>query len=101
MVKALRYLGLAKRAGCLVSGTNTSAINMNRHKVSLVILPEDISENGRKKIMKTIRQTQTPYVIYGTSEELSRAAGSSGRSVFAVTDRHFAEIILQEIEREK
>ncbi len=101
MNKTLRYIGLAKKAGCLVTGTNTSVFSMNRRKVSLVILPEDISENGRKKIMKTIRQTETPYVMYGKSEELSRAAGSPGRNVFSITDSHFAETILQEIERER
>lgn len=98
--KTLRYLGFARKAGKLVSGVNTCTFSMNRRKAKLVILAEDISENSEKKIMKEIRRTGTAFVKYGKIEDLSHAAGQTGRSVFAITDDQFARTILQEIMRE-
>ena len=54
----------------------------------------------RKKIMKEIRKHGVRYVKYGSSDELSQAVGESGRNVFALCDKGFAEVILSEIDRE-
>ncbi len=99
--KALRLMGFARKAGHLVSGTNTCTLQMDRGRVHLLIIAEDISENGRKKIMKPVVRNNVRYVEFGEGEVLSHMTGTAGRSVFAVTDRHFAEVILQEIESGK
>ena len=62
-----------------------------------MILAEDISAGSEKKIMKEIRKKGVPYIKYGTIDELSHIAGESGRSVFAVLDKGFAESILREL----
>ena len=98
--KIISYLGFAKKAGKLLTGVNTCTFAISKGKVTLVILSEDISENSEKKIMKEIRKYKVQYVKYGNSEDLSRAVGSSGRNVFAVCDKGFAEVILNEIDRE-
>lgn len=99
--KALKLMGFARRAGRLVSGTNTCILQMDRGRVQLLIIAEDISENGRKKIMKAVSRNGVRYVDYGEGEVLSHMTGTAGRSVFAVTDRHFADTILQEIQSGK
>ncbi len=98
--KVISYLGFAKKSGNLMAGVNTCTFALNKGKVRLVILAEDISENSEKKIMKEIRRRGVRYVKYGNGEEMSRAIGSQGRSVFAVCDRNFSEAILNEINRE-
>ena len=98
--KVISYLGFAKKSGNLVSGVNTCAFAMAKRKVKLMILAEDISENSEKKIMKEIRKYGVPFVKYGNSDELSHATGVTGRSVFAICDRNFAEVILNEIDGE-
>ena len=98
--KVLRYLGLARKAGSLVSGVNTCTYTMQRGKAALVILAEDISENSEKKIMKEIRKSGAEFVKYGTIADLSQAVGQAERSVFAITDDQFAKTILNEIMRE-
>ena len=98
--KVLRYMGLAKKAGVLVAGTNTCAFNMAKGRVALVILAEDISENNEKKIMKEIRKCGADFVKYGTKAGLSHAVGQAERSVFAIIDDQFAKTILNEIMRE-
>ncbi len=94
--KIISYLGLAKRAGKLKSGTNTCTYEMAKGRVKLIILTEDISENGKKKITKEIRKYNVPHITLGTSDEISQAVGEEGRSVFAICDSGFAEAILKE-----
>lgn len=98
--KAINYLGLAKKSGNIMAGVNTCIFAMNKGKVRLMILAEDISENSEKKIMKEIRKHGVEYVKYGGSEELSHAIGSQGRSVFAVCDASFSEAVKKEINGE-
>ena len=99
--KVISYLGFAKKSGNLLTGVNTCSMAMTKGKVKLIIISEDISENSEKKIMKEIRRYNVHYVKYGESEELSHAVGSSGRNVFALCDKNFAEVILKEIDREQ
>lgn len=98
--KVISYLGFAKKSGNLLTGINTCSFAMAKGKVKLMILAEDISENSRKKIMKEIRKYGVKHIEYGNSEELSHAVGVSGRNVFAICDKGFAEAITKEIERE-
>lgn len=95
--KVISYLGFAKKSGNLLSGVNTCTFAMAKGKAKLIILADDISENSEKKIMKEIRKYGVKHVKYGKGEELSRAVGTSGRSVFAVCDSNFKEVILNEI----
>ncbi len=96
--KALTLMGFAKKSGNLVSGVNTCSFNLSRGKVRLMILAEDISQGSEKKIMKEIRKAGVDYIKFGTIDEMSHVTGTSGRSVFGILDRNFAEAILKEIE---
>ena len=91
---------LVRKSGNLLTGVNTCSFAMAKGKVKLMILAEDISENSQKKIMKEIRKYGVNHIEYGNSEELSHAVGASGRNVFAICDKGFAEAITKEIERE-
>ena len=95
--KALTLMGFAKKSGNLVSGVNTCSFNLSRGKVRLMILAEDISQGSEKK-MKEIRKAGVDYIKSGTIDEMSHVTGTSGRSVFGILDRNFAEAILKEIE---
>ena len=48
--------------------------------------------------MKEIRKAGVDYIKSGTIDEMSHVTGTSGRSVFGILDRNFAEAILKEIE---
>ena len=95
--KAMSLMGFAKKSGNLVSGVNTCSFAIGKGKAKLVILAGDISAGSEKKIMKEIRKKGVPYIQFGTIDELSHIAGESGRSVFAVLDKGFAESILREL----
>lgn len=97
--KLYTYLGFAKKSGNLVMGYNTCVFTMKKRKIKFLIIAQDISENSEKKIEKEAKKNQVPYRIYGSSEALSHAAGTSGRSIFGITDKNFAEVIMKEIDQ--
>ena len=46
--------------------------------------------------MKEIRKYGVKHIEYGSSGEMSHAVGASGRNVFAICDKGFAEAITKE-----
>lgn len=97
--KIRSYMGFAKKSGNLSSGYNTCVFGMKKGKIKLLVITKDISENTGKKIVKEAKKYQVDYRIYGRSDELSHAAGTSGRSIFGISDENFANVILKEIDQ--
>lgn len=94
------YLGFAARARKIVSGSDTCSISMKKGSAKLVIVAADAAENTKEKLQLEASRSGVPFRIYGNGDHLSKMTGKSGRTVFAVTDEHFAECILAEIEKE-
>lgn len=94
------YLGFAKKSGNLLAGYNTCVSAMNKGKIKLLIICEDIAENSMEKITGLARANQTKYRIYGHSDVLGPATGSSGRAIFGITDAGFAKTIAAAIDQE-
>ncbi len=92
------YMGFAKKSGNLISGGNTCTITGSKGRLKLLIIAEDASENSREKMVRLAEKTDTAYRIYGRADDLSHAIGTSGRSVFGVTDRNFADTIMNAID---
>lgn len=96
--KVFSYLGFAAKSRNLVTGYNTCAMMMGKRKLKLLILTKDLSENTMKKMQQQCGSNHIEYRIFGTAEELSKITGKSGKGIFGITDRHFAEIIAKEID---
>ena len=88
-------LGLAKRAGRLIVGTELVCLAMPKGKVRLVVISQSASDSTKKKLT-------TKSSFYGIAsveiniemEELAGLIGkSSGVAAVAVTDEGFAEQI--------
>ena len=94
------YLGLARRAGKIVSGYRTCVHIIGRGSIKLMIVAEDASDNTKDKFTALCKKFGVPCLIYGTAESLSRAAGLSGIGVFGITDRNFADLMIKEISNE-
>ena len=71
---------------------------MEKKKVKLVILANDLAENSIKKMISLAGRYRVPYRIFGTMEDLSHMTGTVGKGIFAITDTNFAEVILKEID---
>lgn len=91
--KALSMLGLAKRAGQVVSGEFSVEKAVRSGKAYLVIIAEDASANTRKNFTNMCTYYKLPLIFTGTKETLGHAIGCELRASAAVTDPGFARNI--------
>jgi ribosomal protein L7Ae-like RNA K-turn-binding protein len=97
--KLYGYLGFAKKSGNLISGFETCIFAMKKHKVKLLIISADAAGNTVSKMEKEAKRYRIVYRKYGSSSDLSRVTGTAGRTVFAIIDQNFADVILKEIDQ--
>ena len=90
--KALNMLGLAMRAGKLVTGEEMTIQDIRRQKSKLVFVASDASENTRKKIQDKSSHYEVTCLESFTHEELSQAIGKA-RMVIGINDQGFAKKI--------
>lgn len=82
-------LGLAQRAGKLISGEGSVENALRKGKVKLLILAEDASDNTSKLFHNMAQTAGVPLYIYGTKVALGLAIGKSHRAAIAITDANF------------
>lgn len=91
MDKLHQLLGLAARAGKLVSGEEQVLRAIRSGSAFIVLLSEDAASNAAKKISDKCNYYRVPLSIAGTRRELGRAIGKGERVVIAVTDPGFSK----------
>lgn len=85
----LNLLGLAMKAGKLVTGEETTLQSVRKNTVNLVILASDASENTEKKMRDKCHSYHTTLISPCTSAELSSAIGKN-RMIIGVRDTGFS-----------
>ncbi|PTX58622.1 LSU ribosomal protein L7AE [Melghirimyces profundicolus] len=91
MDKVHQMLGMAMRAGKVVSGEEQVVSAIRSGAASLVFLSDDAASNARKKITDKCTHYRVPLVTVGSREALGRAIGKPERVTVAVTDPGFAD----------
>ena len=99
--KIASYLGLARRAGKLLSGYRTCVGNIGKGSIKLIILAEDTSQNTKDKFVSLCERHKIPCRVYEATDVLSEMTGLAGRGIYGVTDVNFAEAMIKEIENEQ
>lgn len=84
-------LGLAHRAGKVVSGEEPVVREIQNGRAKLVILAKDASHNTSKKITDKCLYYRVPLRYADTRETLGRAIGKEARVTAAVLEAGFAE----------
>ena len=95
--KYISYLGLATRSRKLVSGENTCEAYLKKNQVKLLIIAEDCAENTKNKFSRIAESNDIKYFINGSKEEISNAIGQYNRSVIAILDLNWANVIELEL----
>ena len=90
--KILNLLGLATRAGLLVSGEDIVIDAMRKKKAKIVFLGSDCSENTLDKFKKKCIFYKTELTTMLTSDEISNSIGKT-RMVIAIIDDGFYKTI--------
>ena len=93
MDKLLSLLGIAQKAGKIVSGGFLCEKAIKSREAKLVIIAEDAQKNTVSTISNKCTFYHIPYSFYGVKETLGHAIGKQERSCVAVTDQGFADSI--------
>ena len=95
------FIGLAMKAGKLVSGGETCERAIKRGNVFLLIASEDASDNTVRKFEDACKSRGIPFCRFGEKEEIGRLLGKKIRSVVAVTDIRLARNLKRIIDEQK
>ena len=96
--KALSMLGLAMKAGRVMSGTFMVEKAVRAGKAYMLICAVDASDNAKKNFRNMCGFYRVPYFEYGTKEELGHAVGKGMRVSLVVTDAGFAKSLKKHLE---
>ena len=99
--KIYSLLGLATRAGKIVSGDDSTLLELKRGNVKLVILAQDSSDNTKKLFKDKSSYRNINYVYFSNKLQLGYAIGKAPRAVLGVKDINFANKILELIKTQK
>jgi ribosomal protein L7Ae-like RNA K-turn-binding protein len=90
----LQLVGLARRAGRAVAGTQAVREAGSRGELNLVLVAGDAADNARRRVAGILENREVAMVRCGTRETLGRAVGKPGAAVVGVRDPGLAERIL-------
>ncbi len=96
--KVFSMLGLATKAGKVVSGEFSTAKAIKSGKAYLVIVAGDASANTKKEFSDSCSYYQVPYAVYGTKETLGHCIGKEMRASLAVIDEGFGRGIAEKMD---
>lgn len=103
--KILGLIGIAKKAGKIVTGTEMTLEAVrngsNKNSVRLLLCSADVSDNTMKKLKNAAEYYKVPlYTLGSDREELARITGNRGGeiSVVGILDEGFASALRGHIE---
>ncbi len=99
MKKVYAMLGMAMKAGKVVSGEFSTEKSVKGGQAQLVLVSEDASDNTKKLFSNMCKFYKVPKCFCGTKQELGCAVGKTMRASLAVTDENFAKAISEKLEQ--
>jgi ribosomal protein L7Ae-like RNA K-turn-binding protein len=88
--RALELLGLARRAGAVVVGTQAVRDATRRGRLGVVVIARDAGENARARVLPLVEAAGGAWVECGTAASLGGALGRGRTVVAGVEDRRLA-----------
>ncbi|MBO4835611.1 MAG: ribosomal L7Ae/L30e/S12e/Gadd45 family protein [Lachnospiraceae bacterium] len=95
--RVLSQLGLAMKAGKLVSGEFMAENAIKENRAVLVIVTEDASDNTKKHFTDMCNYRDIPILFFGTKEQIGASIGKQMRASIAITDEGFAKSIIKKV----
>ena len=89
------YIGLAMRAGKVVSGDDTTLKELKKGRVNLIIVAEDASDNTKKLFKDKSSYRKVDQILFSTKVELGLSIGKSPRAVIGIKDKNLSQKILE------
>ena len=87
-------IGLARKAGKMIVGTDAVCDEIRKNKVIIVLCAEDVSENTKKKISDCCAYYHIKlYFCPLTKDSLGHAIGKPYAACIGITDENLSELI--------
>lgn len=93
--KAYDILGLAQRAGKVISGEAGAEAHLHRGNAKLVILAEDASDRTKRFFSELAAGAKASVITAGNKTRIGLALGKSPRAVVVINDEGFARRLEQ------
>ena len=97
-LKITGMLGLAAKAGKIVSGANATKEAILKGKIKLLIIAEDASERTKTNFLELAKTRNIPIHIIMNIEELSNAIGKKNKAIVGLIDFNFSKAIIKIID---
>ncbi|MDO5375603.1 MAG: YlxQ family RNA-binding protein [Staphylococcus rostri] len=97
----LNFLGLAMRAGKVKTGESVLIAELKKHRLKLVLIADDASDNTKKTLINKCTTYKTPYRVVSNRYELGVAIGKEARVNIGITDNGFAKKLITMIDEVK
>ena len=88
-------LGLAQKAGKVLSGDMAVAEGIKQGKVKLLLVAEDASDKSKSKLAYYCKEYNVKMLETLTRSELGLAMGKAPRAAAAIVDENFVKMILK------
>ena len=98
MNRIFSMIGMAMKAGKIVSGEFATEKAVKTGTTFLVIVSAAASDNTKKMFRNMCSFYKVPMYTYGTKEELGHSMGKEFRASLAVTDEGFAKSIRKRLD---
>ena len=98
--ETLKLIGLAKRAGKVMSGSYQVEQAIRKRQARLVLVAQDASDNTKKHFRNQCAFRQILLGCTGSKESLGHAIGQKERSCLAITDDNLAAAVRKRLEEE-
>lgn len=95
MKRITQMLGLAMRAGCVVTGEERVVQKIRSGQAKLVLIANDAGFHTKKKLTDKTNYYDVPLLNYFDRRTLGQALGKGERVTVAVTDTGFAAQLLK------
>ena len=99
MSKVLNYLGIARRAGFVVMGTDAVLDNLKYKKIKMIFVASDSSTATIEKVEKKGMFYHIPVIKNYSTDELSNSLGVEHIKVIGIKDQGITKAIKAELER--
>lgn len=92
-----KFLGLAQKAGCLLSGNEQLHAGLRNKKGCLLLIAEDTAENTAKEYREMAERQNISWCTFGEKEKLGEALGKGVRTAVLVTDKGFGAAVMKKL----
>lgn len=99
--KVFSYLGLATRAGALVSGEFMTEKVVKEGSAKLVMVATDASDNTKKMFTNMCTYYKVPIYFFGEKTKLGHAIGKEFRASLALLDKGLADAVEKQLNKNK